>query len=161
MIRYTCGNCGVGLETDNSLAGKTESCPMCGHVQVVLTGKKTTVIVEQIVQFDRSFDASFERLKSGAIPGRISWPMRCACCGQAADTTLKLEYSVSHSSGDRQVTETTSIHAPYCRDCREHCEMRAKGKESFTNGLVSFVMGVPLFAVLFLALLGDGHRGGA
>ena len=40
MIKYKCVRCQTKLETDKLLAGKTEPCPSCGHVNRIPGGPK-------------------------------------------------------------------------------------------------------------------------
>ena len=83
----------------------------------------------------------------------ITWPLRCACCGEPPDTEIRIE--ASKTTGKRvQNTTTKGWDVPYCTRCEAH--------KSKYEGAYSWLLGgifLALLAFVVTALRFDGWIG--
>ena len=48
------------------------------------------------------------------------WPQQCACCGQASDTTIEIEFEEDDGEGTIIYQRTWQV--PYCTHCSQHVQ---------------------------------------
>ena len=81
MIRYKCGSCGTELESDTSMGGQQDVCPICQHVNTVPlpgppgAGGATDPQLQELMRQSRGGSQQRKPVGAGAGGGEKSNPL--------------------------------------------------------------------------------------
>ena len=120
MIRYKCTKCAATLESPKSMAGKEDTCPLCGQVCIVPLRKTTSHVARKT-------------------------PIYAGAVALVALVSLSLYFLLrdSSSTGDAQRSPVVNgaLHATRAEASAERRDTRAPGRDSAPECPVSLVAG--------------------